>query len=127
MDFNRRRFLKGSAVLGASPLMAVGRMAQERQKSQRVVPGTVLKRQLGRTGVEVSALGLGGYHLGSAETDQAANEGGAIGQRFKREAAGSFRDDQGVHPRSRQESRSVNARGILAQIANRSPGSVADP
>ncbi|MGA8619375.1 MAG: hypothetical protein WB660_12775 [Candidatus Sulfotelmatobacter sp.] len=31
-------------------------------------------KPLGRSGVQVSAIGLGGYHLGSAETDQAANE-----------------------------------------------------
>jgi len=36
--------------------------------------GTVPKKTLGRTGVQVSALGLGGYHLGSANTDQVANE-----------------------------------------------------
>jgi aryl-alcohol dehydrogenase-like predicted oxidoreductase len=49
-------------------------MAQQEDKSSQVPSGTVPKKQLGRTGVEVSALGLGGYHLGSAETDQAATE-----------------------------------------------------
>jgi predicted aldo/keto reductase-like oxidoreductase len=49
-------------------------MAQQEQTSQQAVAGMVPKKQLGRTGVEVSALGLGGYHLGSADTDQAANE-----------------------------------------------------
>jgi aryl-alcohol dehydrogenase-like predicted oxidoreductase len=34
----------------------------------------VPKKTLGRTGVQVSALGLGGYHLGSADTDQVAND-----------------------------------------------------
>ncbi|MCU1297139.1 MAG: Aldo/keto reductase [Acidobacteriaceae bacterium] len=49
-------------------------MAQQEQNTQQVPSGVVPKKQLGRTGVEVSALGLGGYHLGSAETDRAANE-----------------------------------------------------
>ncbi|HEX3376846.1 MAG TPA: aldo/keto reductase, partial [Candidatus Acidoferrales bacterium] len=49
-------------------------MAQQEQKSQETPSGVVPKKQLGKTGVEISALGLGGYHLGSAETDQAVNE-----------------------------------------------------
>ena len=36
--------------------------------------GEVPKRALGRTGVQVSAMGLGGYHIGSADTDQEAME-----------------------------------------------------
>ncbi len=50
-------------------------MAQQRSEAMQQVPeGEVPKKALGRTGVQVSAMGLGGYHLGSAETDQAANE-----------------------------------------------------
>jgi aryl-alcohol dehydrogenase-like predicted oxidoreductase len=74
LEFNRRRFLKGAAVLGTAPLILGGSMAQQEQNTQQVPSGVVPKKQLGRTGVEVSALGLGGYHLGSAETDRAANE-----------------------------------------------------
>jgi aryl-alcohol dehydrogenase-like predicted oxidoreductase len=74
LEFNRRRFLKGAAVLGAAPLIPGGSMAQQEQTSQSIPSGAIPKKQLGKTGVEVSALGLGGYHLGSAETDQAANE-----------------------------------------------------
>ncbi len=48
-------------------------MAQQSDK-QQVPSGEVPKRPLGRTGAQVSALGIGGYHLGSAETDQAAVE-----------------------------------------------------
>ena len=36
--------------------------------------GEVPKRQLGRTLVEVSPMGIGGYHLGSAQTDQVATD-----------------------------------------------------
>ena len=40
------------------------------QDAQQNPAGTVPRRQLGRTGVEVSAIGIGGYHLGAAN-DQA--------------------------------------------------------
>ena len=74
-EWNRRRFIKGAAVLGAAPLIAGGSMAQPQSAQSQPVPdGLVPKKPLGRTGVQVSAMGLGGYHLGSAETDQAANE-----------------------------------------------------
>ena len=49
-------------------------MAQQTNDSGQVPSGEVPKKPLGKTGVQVSAMGLGGYHLGSAETDQAANE-----------------------------------------------------
>jgi len=75
LEWNRRRFIKGAAVLGAVPLVRGGSMAQQQAATVQQVPeGEVPKKPLGRTGVQVSAMGLGGYHLGSAETDQAANE-----------------------------------------------------
>src|SRR5271166_4279850 len=50
-------------------------MAQQQSNQSQPVPeGQVPKRPLGKTGMQVSAMGLGGYHLGSVETDQAANE-----------------------------------------------------
>ncbi|HEV8047751.1 MAG TPA: aldo/keto reductase [Terriglobales bacterium] len=50
-------------------------MAQQQSgQSPQIPSGEVPKKPLGRTGVQVSAMGLGGYHLGSAETDQTANE-----------------------------------------------------
>jgi uncharacterized protein len=78
-EFNRRNFIKGAAVLGAAPIfsgakMVGGSMAQQTEQSQEVPSGVVPKKPLGKTGVQVSAMGLGGYHLGSAETDQAATE-----------------------------------------------------
>jgi len=74
LDCNRRSFLKGVAMLGAVPLISGGSMAQQTGQSPQVPSGEVPKKALGRTGAQVSAMGLGGYHLGSAETDQAANE-----------------------------------------------------
>ena len=62
-------------MLGAAPLLAGGSMAQQQSDASQQIPaGEVPKKALGRTGVQVSAMGLGGYHLGSAETDQAAME-----------------------------------------------------
>ena len=74
-EWNRRSFIKRAAVFGAAPLIPGGSMAQQSsQQSQEVFAGEVPKKPLGRTGIQVSAMGLGGYHLGSAETDQAAME-----------------------------------------------------
>ena len=73
-DLNRRKFLKHAAILGAAPFFPGGRMPEQQPQAERVPSGVVPKKQLGHTGVQVSALGLGGYHLGSVETDRAALE-----------------------------------------------------
>jgi len=44
------------------------------QPPQTGGPNQVPQRQLGKTGVQVSALGVGGYHLGSTKDQQEANE-----------------------------------------------------
>src|SRR3984885_2220597 len=36
--------------------------------------GEIPKRHLGQTGLQVSALGIGGYHLGSANSDAEATQ-----------------------------------------------------
>jgi aryl-alcohol dehydrogenase-like predicted oxidoreductase len=74
-EFNRRSFLKGAALVGAGSLVPgrVKAMAQESNSEKKSV-GTIPKRLLGKTGIEVSALGLGGYHLGSAKTQKEAME-----------------------------------------------------
>jgi hypothetical protein len=70
---SRRTFLEGAAI-GAGSL-AMG-------QSQTQIP----KRSLGRTGLEVSYLGLGGYHLGSiqeqATIDRIVNESIDAGVNF---------------------------------------------
>jgi aryl-alcohol dehydrogenase-like predicted oxidoreductase len=60
-------------MIGASPLMP-RLSANAAVPPQSSTGDGVPKKPLGRTGVQVSALGLGGYHLGSANTDQVANE-----------------------------------------------------
>jgi aryl-alcohol dehydrogenase-like predicted oxidoreductase len=76
IDCNRRAFLRGAAMLSAAPLLTGGGMAQQPEEKQASAApsGTVPQKPLGKTGTQVSAMGLGGYHLGSAETDQAAIE-----------------------------------------------------
>ena len=60
--------------MGAAPLMSSHAFSTSDRVPPQSPEGTVPKKTLGRTGVQVSALGLGGYHLGSANTDQIANE-----------------------------------------------------
>jgi hypothetical protein len=60
---SRREFLEvtGAALVGGSAMMAQGNGS-----------GDIPRRPLGRTGVQVSAIGLGGYHLGSAQDESEA-------------------------------------------------------
>jgi uncharacterized protein len=60
LDVTRRNFAE-TFLLGAAALEA-----------QAQSGGEIPKRPLGRTGLEVSALGIGGYHLGSADGEAEA-------------------------------------------------------
>lgn len=73
-NFSRRKFMQGAAFIGVSPLMSRSGLAARDGKSPEVTEGTIPRKPLGKTGVQVSAIGLGGYHLGSADTDQIAND-----------------------------------------------------
>jgi uncharacterized protein len=66
--------MQGAAFIGVSPLMSRSGLAARDGKSPEVTEGTIPRKPLGKTGVQVSAIGLGGYHLGSADTDQIAND-----------------------------------------------------
>jgi aryl-alcohol dehydrogenase-like predicted oxidoreductase len=70
---SRRTFVKGAAVLTASALVNPG-LGPAGQSPQTGSPDQIPQRQLGKTGVAVSALGVGGYHLGSTKDQQEANE-----------------------------------------------------
>jgi predicted aldo/keto reductase-like oxidoreductase len=61
-DVTRRTFVE-AFMLGAAGLAGRGQSGAE-----------IPKRPLGRTGLEVSALGIGGYHLGSADSDAEATQ-----------------------------------------------------
>jgi uncharacterized protein len=79
-DETRRTIMKGAAVLGAATLargmsMASQQSSQPNQANQPVSSGEqVPHRPLGKTGITVSAIALGGYHLGSTKNQQEANE-----------------------------------------------------
>jgi aryl-alcohol dehydrogenase-like predicted oxidoreductase len=62
LDLTRRTFVE-AFMLGAVDLAAQG-------QSGAAVP----KRPLGRTGLDVSVLGIGGYHLGSVDSDAEATQ-----------------------------------------------------
>jgi uncharacterized protein len=75
----RRNFVKGASALAASAMIAgpaaasvhkgphTGQAAENRGEA-------VPKRPLGKTGAQVSVLGVGGYHLGSTKDQQEATE-----------------------------------------------------
>ena len=71
--FTRRSFVKGSAAavtasLVVRPGLASGRSDQAREAD------SVPHRPLGKTGVQVSCLGIGGYHLGSIKEEKESTE-----------------------------------------------------
>ena len=61
---DRREFLQQSGALAAAAALAAGGTAAPEEKGTAPVP----KRPLGKTGVQVSALGIGGHTLGLAPT-----------------------------------------------------------
>ena len=72
----RRKFVKGSAaaltatMVVGPPLAAAGARGGGVPDIQELVP----RRPLGKTGVQVSALGVGGYHLGSMKDQKESME-----------------------------------------------------
>jgi aryl-alcohol dehydrogenase-like predicted oxidoreductase len=73
--FTRRTFVKGAAVVTATMLTnpSFAMNPGDPQGSGNNVE-SVPHRELGKTGAKVSALGVGGYHLGSTKNQQEANE-----------------------------------------------------
>jgi predicted aldo/keto reductase-like oxidoreductase len=73
----RRRFLQwsvGGAVagFGRRRAAAAGGAGGDKSAGDKLPEGKMPMRPLGRTGVQVSLVGLGGYHLGLAPDQQAA-------------------------------------------------------
>jgi aryl-alcohol dehydrogenase-like predicted oxidoreductase len=77
-DSSRRSFLRGAAILGATSVanrMSFGQAQQNAGSAPSANSSeTVPHRRLGSTDIQVSAMALGGYHLGSAKNQQEANE-----------------------------------------------------
>ncbi|HWO35107.1 MAG TPA: aldo/keto reductase [Candidatus Acidoferrum sp.] len=77
--FTRREFVRGAAAFTATAIVGGDSMtaAKKDAAAQEVTTSSdvqVPKRPLGKTGAQVSALGVGGYHLGSTKDQQEANE-----------------------------------------------------
>jgi uncharacterized protein len=79
-NMNRREFMKGAALATAGKLIQAQGIAQTSDQpvlaagASQAEVGRVPQRVLGKTGVNVSALGVGGYHLGTAKNQQEATE-----------------------------------------------------
>ena len=71
----RRRFLQlgvGGAAAGISWSAAGGANGAAQGGANKLPEGKMPMRPLGRTGVKVSLVGLGGYHIGHAPDEQTA-------------------------------------------------------
>lgn len=71
-DKNRRAVLKGAVALSAAALMPEGSARAQSSPgatSPGIPAGEVPKRPMGKTGLQVSYMGLGGYHLGSVKEE----------------------------------------------------------
>ena len=71
---SRREFIQNAAILSAAlgPMSAAATGQGTTQMAS--ANGTIPRRRLGKTDIEVSILGVGGYHLGSAENQDAAKD-----------------------------------------------------
>ena len=78
-DATRRTLMKGAAVLGAATLARGVSLASQQSPATTEAnkPAStsqqVPHRPLGKTGITVSAIALGGYHLGSTKNQQEAD------------------------------------------------------
>lgn len=77
-SMGRRQFVKGAALAGASALsegralLAKDEEAQESRSEKQMKP--VPTKPFGKTGEQISALAVGGYHLGSAKSASEASD-----------------------------------------------------
>jgi predicted aldo/keto reductase-like oxidoreductase len=69
-DLSRRGFLKTAGVVGTAMITSKPSFSFAPPPTEGHVP----KKPLGKTGVQVSALGIGGYHLGSTRDQSEANQ-----------------------------------------------------
>ena len=72
-ELDRRNFLKGVAAAGTAS-MSTPPKASAQAPSPASPAGEVPRKPLGKTGLQVSALGVGGFHLGSAKDQAEVNQ-----------------------------------------------------
>ena len=151
--FSRRTFVKGTAAALTASLVANpsfggsgGAMQEATANNREQVP----HRPLGKTGVQVSALGVGGYHLGSIKEQDESNELVAraldaginffdncweyhdglseelLGAALKSKRDQAFVMNEGVHARANQTSSDAAARRVFATAADRPHRPLAD-
>ncbi len=77
MEFSRRDLLKAAstsglvvAALAAAKEIAQPALAQSKPTQAQIKKGEMLYRTLGRTGEQVSVIGLGGHHIGRPKEEQ---------------------------------------------------------
>ena len=74
MSTSRRDFLKVAAVASAGSVAGSKAAPAQASGGGSMSASQVPKRELGKTGMQVSALGVGGYHLGSTRDQKEATE-----------------------------------------------------
>ena len=75
-NLRRRDFVRGAVYTAAAAVMTREGLAQaaDANAGATAATGSIPKKQLGKTGVQVSALGVGGFHLGTAKDQNEATE-----------------------------------------------------
>jgi len=75
-EMSRRRFVTGTAAVGAAAFAAQSGASSASASASPQDPGKSLseipKRPMGKTGLQCSVIGMGGYHLGSVEQEKDA-------------------------------------------------------
>jgi aryl-alcohol dehydrogenase-like predicted oxidoreductase len=76
--FSRRSFVQGSAalaaMLGGNSRIASANANAKKEEQMPSSSAPVAQRPLGKSGINISILGVGGYHLGSTRDQFEANE-----------------------------------------------------
>ena len=137
---DRRDFLQTAGLVGAglalSGVLARGPSGRRRLELSNTGPDRIPRKPFGKTKETVSVIGIGGYSLGRRPVPEGGHRHRPRGHRRRRQllrqrlgvprrqergvdgpgAQGAARqglpDDQGLHPRPRQEGGHAAARGI---------------
>ena len=72
----RRSFMQDAALLGAglSAISAAEAKSQQGASMANPATGSIPRRRLGTSDIEVSIIGMGGFHIGSADNETVATE-----------------------------------------------------